>query len=185
MAVIILVTPLAFDLQISLQAPPGYAIVDSYGLVGGGSERCGDQLAERCIGLTVPTVFLSRGGGGIFLRLALDGGAQEGDPIFMGHIAYQNDEGGDVEQHSSLSLAPDEVPAHEETDAAIRMGAQLINVIDALKDLSATRGGNETMTWNAIRALRQEVIALGSRADSLLSELMLLNQAIEVARLQR
>jgi Ca-activated chloride channel family protein len=180
----LMVTPLAFDLQISLQAPPGYAIVDSYGLVGGGSERCGDQPAERCIGLTVPTVFLSRGGGGIFLRLALDGNAQEGDPIFMGHIAYQNDQGSGVEQQADLSLAPGEVPSYAETDAAIRMGAQLINVIDALKSLSGSRGVDEGRTWLAIIALRQEVVALGARADSLLNELMLLHQAIEVARLQ-
>ncbi len=178
----LMVTPLAYDLQISLQAPAGYAIVDAYGLVGAGSERCADQPASRCIGMTVPTVFLSRGGGGIFLRLALDGGDQEGDPIFMGHIAYNDDQGAGVEQQSGVSLAPDLVPGAQETDAAIRMGAQLINVIDALKDLSATRGANESMTWQAIRALREEVLAIGSRADSLLRELILLNQAIEVAR---
>ena len=103
----LMVTPLAYDLEISLLAPAGYEIVDAYGLAGAGTGRCDGQPAGRCIGLTVPTVFLSRGGGGMFLRLALEVGAdQPGDPIFFGHVVYQDEAGQSVEHESGVSPAP-------------------------------------------------------------------------------
>ncbi|MEE2835755.1 MAG: VWA domain-containing protein [Myxococcota bacterium] len=181
----LMVTPLAYDLEISLLAPAGYEIVDAYGLAGAGTGRCDGQPAGRCIGLTVPTVFLSRGGGGMFLRLALEAGAdQPGDPIFFGHVVYQDEAGQSVEHESGVSLAPQDVPALEETEPSIRMAAQLINVIDALQQL-VDRSADETFAWSVIDAVRSEVEAMGGRADSLLRELVLIYQAVEIVRQRR
>ena len=178
----LMVTPLAYDLQISLVAPAGYEIVDTFGLAGSTTTRCGDLASARCLGLTVPTVFLSRGGGGMFLRLKINAGEdQPGEPIFLGHVIYNDEQGGSVEQESGTSLAPDSVPSLEQTDPSIRMGAQLINVIDVLKHF-ASRQTSEEIAWQTIDALRLEVESIGERADSLLRELVLLYQAIEIVR---
>jgi Ca-activated chloride channel family protein len=181
----LMVTPLAYDLQISLMAPAGYEIVDAYGLAGAGTTRCGELPSSRCIGLTIPTVFLSRGGGGMFMRLKVKpGDDQPGDPIFVGHVVYNDEAGDSVEQDSEASLAPDEVPGASQTEASIRMAAQLINVIDVLKQF-ASRSTDETLVWSVVDRLRAEVVELGERGDSLLNELVLLYQAIEVVRGQR
>ena len=178
----LMVTPLAYDLQISLVAPAGYEIVDAYGLAGSTTSRCEGLEAMRCIGLSVPTVFLSRGGGGMFLRLKLKAGDdQPGEPIFFGHVIYNDENGASVEQESGVSLAPETVPTPDQTDPSIRMGAQLINVIDVLKQF-ASRNMDETLAWMTIDALRSEVESMGGRADSLLRELVLVYQAIEIAR---
>jgi len=181
----LMVTPLAYDLQISLMAPAGYEIVDAYGLAGAGTTRCGELPSSRCIGLTVPTVFLSRGGGGMFMRLKIKpGDDQPGDPVFVGHVLYNDEAGEPVEQDSAVSLAPDVVPNTTETEPSIRMAAQLINVIDVLKEF-ASRSTDETLVWSVVDSLRSEVAELGARGDSLLNELVLLYQAIEVVREQR
>jgi len=181
----LMVTPLAYDLQISLMAPAGYEIVDAYGLAGAGTTRCGELPSSRCIGLSIPTVFLSRGGGGMFMRLKVKpGDDQPGDPIFVGHVVYSDEAGDSVEQDSEASLAPGEVPGASQTEASIRMAAQLINVIDVLKQF-ASRSTDETMVWSVVDRLRAEVVELGERSDSLLNELVLLYQAIEVVRGQR
>ena len=82
-------------------------------------------------------------------------------------------------------MAPDDVLEGSEVDPALRMGAQLINVIDAMRRLGESRGAQEDLAWAALRALRGEVEAIGPRADSLLREAMMLSQAITVARQQR
>ena len=177
-----MVTPLAYDLQISLVAPAGYEIVDTYGLAGSTTTRCDGVALSRCLGLTVPTVFLSRGGGGMFLRLKIKAGEdQPGEPIFFGHVIYNDEQGNVIEHESGTSLAPDLVPTLEQTDPSVRMGAQLINIIDVLKHF-ASRSTDESLAWQTIDALRLEVEAMGGRADSLLRELVLLYQAIEIAR---
>lgn len=178
----LMVTPLAYDLQISLVAPAGYEIVDTYGLAGSTTTRCDGVALSRCLGLTVPTVFLSRGGGGMFLRLKIKAGEdQPGEPIFFGHVIYNDEQGNVIEHESGTSLAPDLVPTLEQTDPSVRMGAQLINIIDVLKHF-ASRSTDESLAWQTIDALRLEVEAMGGRADSLLRELVLLYQAIEIAR---
>ena len=73
------------------------------------------------------------------------------------------------------------MPSLEQTDPSIRMGAQLINVIDVLKHFAA-RQTSEEIAWQTIDALRLEVESIGERADSLLRELVLLYQAIEIVR---
>jgi hypothetical protein len=97
---------------------------------------------------------------------------------------YSDEAGDSVEQDSEASLAPDEVPGASQTEASIRMAAQLINVIDVLKQF-ASRSTDETMVWSVVDRLRAEVVELGERSDSLLNELVLLYQAIEVVRGQR
>ena len=82
------------------------------------------------------------------------------------------------------SLAPQDVPALEETEPSIRMAAQLINVIDALQQL-VDRSADETFAWSVIDAVRSEVEAMGGRADSLLRELVLIYQAVEIVRQRR
>ena len=176
----LMVTPLAYDVAIALRAPVGYRISDSFGLAGAAIGRCEGLSSESCIGLTVPTLFLKRGGGGIYLRLEA-GQAGQGEPDFLCFIDYEDDAGEQVETRASISLAPEAVPSADDTDPSIRIGAQLINTIDGLRALVGNRQ-DETMIWNALNGLRSEVVALGERGDSLLREAMLLSQAIEVAR---
>ena len=181
----LMVTPLAYDLRIDLRAPNGYRIVEAYGLAGSTTELCdqGEMDDGACIGLTVPTVFLSRGGGGIFLRLEVTDGGDAVD--FVGSIIYTDDAGDEVESDTAISLAPAEVPSGDAVDPAIRMGAQLINVIDALRELISDGRRDETMIWQTVESLRSEVEDMDGRADSLLRESALLMQAVTVARQNR
>ena len=118
----------------------------------------------------------------MFLRLGIKAGDdQPGEPFFFSHVIYNDEQGAEVEQEYPVSLAPDDVRALEQTDRSIRMGAQLINVIDVLKQF-ASRSTDETLAWMTVDALRSEVDSIGGRADSLLRELVLVYQAIEIAR---
>jgi Ca-activated chloride channel family protein len=175
----LMVTPLAYDLEISLIAPLGYEIANSYGLAGSETTRCAGVPSARCLGIKVPTVFLSRGGGGIYLRLI---GEPSGGSDFLSHVTYESSEGESTEAQSEASLSPDDVRVGSEVDPALRMGAQLINVIDAMRRLGESRGAHEELAWAALRALRAEAEAIGPRADSLFREAMMLSQAITVAR---
>ena len=97
-------------------------------------------------------------------------------------MVYQDEAGQSVDE-SGVSLAPQDVPARGD-GPSIRIAAQLINVIDALQQL-VDRSADETFAWSVIDAVRSEVEAMGGRADSLLRELVLIYQAVEIVRQRR
>jgi Ca-activated chloride channel homolog len=176
----LMVTPVGYNVSIKLSAPLGYTFGNTFGLAGGTVNDC--ALGD-CREFTVPTLFLSRGGGAIYLELIADEVGPGDNPQFLCDVSYDDVDRQRQSNSSAVDLG-DSVPGVDETTPSIRKGAALINVIDGLKNLILSDAG-DGLTFAALRKVRATADSLGEYGFSLYREAALLSQAIVVAKTRR
>ncbi len=148
-----LVTPLAYDLKVKVATPPGFRLVDVYGLP---TWRPGSADAE----LEIPTVFLSGNRSAILLRYEpISGGKftiDEGATVLSGSVAYANPDGSGyfremtaVNDHGGPLTS--DAPFY--THKGVRTAIALMNVYFGLRDgIARYHEGDPT---GAVRVVRR------------------------------
>lgn len=129
-----LVTPLVYDLDVTIKTPSGLKLTAVYGLP---TWKPGSRDAE----LRIPTVFLSSNRGAIVLRYERDGSEplvlSRGDEIADGRLAFNDVDGS---RHSQQTLLKHDSTARLEpgtqfyTHDGMRMAVALTNIYFGLRD---------------------------------------------------
>jgi Ca-activated chloride channel family protein len=176
----LMVTPVGYNVSIKLSAPLGYTFGSTFGMAGGTVDDC--ALGD-CREFTVPTLFLSRGGGAIYLELVADDGVGADNPQFLCDVSYDDIDRQRQSDSSTVDLG-DSVPDAEGTTPSIRKGAALINVIDGMRDL-ITQNTSDELAFAALRSVRTTADSIGEYGFSLYREAAFLSQAIVLRESQR
>jgi len=122
----LLITEVAHDLKVRIRPEKGVKITEVFGLPG--EELKYDRKGG--VSFTIPSVFLSSKGGGIFLGLDGDIGASDYARIEMSYLDAATDEtGGEVLRASGLSVSPSE---------GLQTGHLLVEEYQVLREATAT-----------------------------------------------
>lgn len=159
-----LVTPVAYDVELTIDVPLGFDIEDVYGI---GAE----EPFTRQLELKVPTLFLSsrEGGGAIFVRArpgaSLDRSLE--NPVATINLSYETPEGEPV---AMAELAPVLPPEGDSEDfyfesAAVRRGVLLMNTAKVLHDACADIYVDEYYWYYDQNALERAVARLTDFLD--------------------
>ncbi|MBW2256599.1 MAG: VWA domain-containing protein, partial [Deltaproteobacteria bacterium] len=100
-----MVSPIAYDLSVSVDPPEGFSVANAYGFPAGGEDE--EVVAE----LEVATVFLSRRKGAMLLELQPPEEGSVEDLSVTGNLSYTTSEGEEVTD--TLSAAYDGTPLDE------------------------------------------------------------------------
>ncbi|MFW5920546.1 MAG: vWA domain-containing protein [Polyangiales bacterium] len=98
-----MVSPIAYDLRIELEASSGFGVVEGYGFPTG--------EAEGQASMEVSTVFLSERKGALLLQLAPLGDTAMSELAVSGRLSYTTPAGEPVEQSLELQVPAESVPA--------------------------------------------------------------------------
>lgn len=157
-----LVTPLAYDLHLSLMPATGFVITAVYGLP---SWRTGSTTVD----LVIPTVFLSRNHGAVVVRL--DPSARKwpdgASPLASLSLAYTSASEGVTVTDALEASYSDSAPLTDSTifysQRAVRKSVALVN--EAIAEIQATQ-----IYWNHTSSISTAVTLLERVRTNLLSE---------------
>jgi Ca-activated chloride channel family protein len=157
-----LVTPLAYDLHLSLQPAAGYVITAVYGFP---SWRSGSTTVD----LVIPTVFLSRNHGAVVVRMdpANRKWPEGPSPLASLSLAYNSASDGtkvtDALEASYSDVAPLTDSSIFYSQRAVRKSVALVN--EAIAEIQATQ-----IYWNHTSTVSTAVDLLERVRSNLLSE---------------
>ena len=165
----LLVTPVAWDLELDVRPAEGYRIVGAYGV-----PSWVKPDAQGTLRVHIPTLFLSRNRGALVFRLRpLEDGPARG-PIATTALRWRERPGAEYRGGRGVATAPDG-PAPTYQQPGVRTAVALVNVALGLREASRlARGGQGS-----------EALAMLDRLDAVIQDVQLPAEARLSADLRR
>lgn len=169
-----MVSELAYDMKITITPHSGYSIAGIYGVPGA---LLGWQQ-DRNVTITVPTIFLSENGGGIFFSLAKNQNSvhlpapslEEGESMAQVKLTYREKTNGPLQSDELAVKANAMLPSE-----GMKLGRALIDEFTALHYATTEHymNNNQQEAYSVLHAVKSKLV--NEHADVLASEIQLVS----------